>query len=531
MSTRAIKPKRDDGPLLGGDWQRLRERAPSLMRTDPTALPRMVALASLLFVTVGAASLIFSAANRDYLISPGWGVFFLGLGCLGLVHHAFKEPELQYRRLYGALGMLLLIGGVALRVLPVDNQIGGLFMRYSTPCLLGAWAFLLAFARNETDAFYRTGTVNLLGLVGLASAIAGVIGGWMSERFMLEQGGILHLIFGLLYLATYVGMQETGSPLAYRAGLVIGVLAALMLVAPLWMSILPYILYQVGWTGSPPVDTFMMPRGLLFLYMAIEYGALALGICSDSHIVVLTRRELAAIFYSPIAYVVIVGLSLIGWFQYWMFLDGLLDPRAAGMIMEPIVARFFVQWFPIICLIFMVPVMTMGLLSEEKRTGTLEMLLTAPVNEVAIVVSKFLAVLRFYLLAWLPWGLMMVALRVMGGQEFDYRPALTFFIALAVMGSGFLAMGLFFSSTTRNQIASAVLTFAVMMLWTILFFLKGGLSEESVWHTILTYVSYIDLYINAMSGTLAPRYLLFHISSAILWLFLTVKVLESRKWR
>jgi hypothetical protein len=119
----------------------------------------------------------------------------------------------------------------------------------------------------------------------------------------------------------------------------------------------------------------------------------------------------------------------------------------------------------------------------------------------------------------------------MGGQEFDYRPVLTFFIALAVMGSGFIAMGLFFSSLTRNQIAAAVLTFAGMMFWTLLFFLKRNLETESALHTVLTYVSYIDLWLTSMNGTLTPRYLLFHLSMAIFWLYLTVKVLESRKWR
>jgi ABC-2 type transport system permease protein len=94
-------------------------------------------------------------------------------------------------------------------------------------------------------------------------------------------------------------------------------------------------------------------------------------------------------------------------------------------------------------------------------------------------------------------------------------------------------MGLFFSSLTRNQIAAALLSAAGMLGWTITFFLKGrdeGLALQNVWATLLKHVSYIDLWITSMQGLLAPQYLVFHISMTIFWLFLTVKVLEARRW-
>jgi ABC-2 type transport system permease protein len=178
----------------------------------------------------------------------------------------------------------------------------------------------------------------------------------------------------------------------------------------------------------------------------------------------------------------------------------------------------------------------MRLLSEEQRTGTLEVLLTAPVDEGPIVLSKFLAAFIFFMMIWLPWGLFLVALRVEGGQPFEYHPLLTFFIALACSGAGFLSMGLFFSSLTRNQIAAAILTFMGMVVLTGFFFGKeilrnraGG--SDSVWVSVLQHMSWIDLWWTSMEGMLAPRMLIFHVSAALFWLFLGVKVLESRKWR
>jgi hypothetical protein len=97
-------------------------------------------------------------------------------------------------------------------------------------------------------------------------------------------------------------------------------------------------------------------------------------------------------------------------------------------------------------------------------------------------------------------------------------------------------MGLFFSSLTRNQIIAAVLTFAGMLVWTALFFIKQHLemsrsATPSTWIPVLTHLSFIDVWIDSLRGRLMPRMLLFHLTAGIFWLFLTVKVLESRKWR
>jgi ABC-type transport system involved in multi-copper enzyme maturation permease subunit len=235
------------------------------------------------------------------------------------------------------------------------------------------------------------------------------------------------------------------------------------------------------------------------------------------------------------AYIILVGLTVVGWLQFWIFVGQVADasegsPFGGGTMWEPIIQYYILSIFPVISVIVAVPVLTMRLFSEEQRTGTLEVLMTAPVNEWPVVLSKFLAAFRFFLLAFYPWGLFLIALRVEGGEEFDYRPLLSFFIALAVTGAGFIAMGVFFSSLTRNQVAAAILTFMAMMVLTGVYWIKSRLPQEGTWNNVLTYGSYIDLWIQSVRGMLAPRYLLFHLSAAVFWLFLTKKVLEARKW-
>jgi ABC-2 type transport system permease protein len=176
----------------------------------------------------------------------------------------------------------------------------------------------------------------------------------------------------------------------------------------------------------------------------------------------------------------------------------------------------------------------MRLLSEENRTGTLEVLLTAPVTETTVVLGKFLAALVMYLLVWVPFGLFLVALYLGTRTAFDYRPLLAFLLTLVVTGAGFVAMGLFFSSVTRNQIASGVMTFVVMFGLLFAYIAKSQFfrgEPNSLWVPVLTHISYLDAWSAALEGKIQPNLLLFYLSLAVLGLFATVKVLESRKWR
>jgi ABC-2 type transport system permease protein len=530
MASRAIKPKRDRG-LPEPNWQAIEERAPSVLRKEGPTFARYVAVVSLMLITVGGASLLFNAASRPYLIAAGLGFFMLTLGVVGLLYHAFNEKEFQFRRLYGALGVLLAVVAGFLRLAPIGGAVGGGFLPYGPLALLLTLGFLLSFVKNESETLLKTYALNLLGLLALANALAGFIGSMISEAFLL-QTGIIHLVLGLLLAAGYVAMEGASSRRGYWAGCGIGILGAAMLIVALGRSLLPWIYVQLNLSGRPP-GQFFLPSGLILMYLGVEYFALYLGICSDNKLVVLTRRELGAFFFSPIAYIVMIGMAAVGWLNFWIFMSGVFDstdrPMGGGPMMEPIVFRYLVSFLALIPLIFLVPVITMRMLSEEKRSGTLEVLLTAPVDEWHIVLAKFLAGLRVFMLCWYLWGVFFIALRIEGDRPFDYRPFITFLVALVCMGAGFVAMGVFFSSVTRHQVLAAVVTFVAMMVLTLLYFL--GQDSDVPWlRTVISYVSYIDLWIESARSKIIPRLLVLHLTMAAFWLYLTVKVLEARKW-
>src|SRR5262249_34904036 len=143
---------------------------------------------------------------------------------------------------------------------------------------------------------------------------------------------------------------------------------------------------------------------------------------------VLFRRELASFFVSPLTYVVLFAFGLFAWGTYMVFLGRLIG----GPVREPVFALFVLQFLPLLVYQSIPPIITMGLLSEESRTGTLEVMLTAPVDEVSIVLAKFAAAMVTYFVALAPFALVLLAIPLSGGNVFDYRPMLSFFLGLAV---------------------------------------------------------------------------------------------------
>jgi ABC-type transport system involved in multi-copper enzyme maturation permease subunit len=513
MATRAIRPKRDEGPLRS-DWQPIAERAPSVIRADRPLAARIVMSIGLCLVFIGGLAMIMAAAGRAYLIGPDWGFVWFTLGVVGLLYHDFRDAEVQYRRIYSLVGFLLLGIGVLLRLYPWQGTTGGLFPVYGIPCLIVGLLFLIAVLRNETDVFWRAYVLRIVGVLGAVMIAVGLIGGNISQSYLEVEGALL-LLVGLLFVAAFIGLQEPDSSAGYRAGLALGAAGLVGFIIALVRSI---------WG-----ENFLVPSGYILLGACLIYLMVALGTCSEMQLVVLTRRELSALFYSPIAYFVLLAMLAVSWLRFGYFLDVLRLLSGRGGLEEPFVINYFIDFWTVLTVIVIVPVLTMRLLSEEKRSGTLEVLLTAPLNESSVVVSKFLAVLIFYLISFLPWFIFLLTLRVVAGEPFEYRPVLNFIITLIFTGASFLSAGLFFSSLTRNQIVAAVLGFGFMAGYTFLsqFFLR---QTSEPWTSIVSYVSYLDLWLNSLEGQFAPRVLLFHLSLTFFFLFVTTKVLEARKW-
>jgi ABC-type transport system involved in multi-copper enzyme maturation permease subunit len=517
MSSKVVAQSPDDAPLPDG-WRGHRETAPSLLRKDEPQFARWVGLIGLMLVTLGSIAMFGSAiriGSRPFL-----GSLFAITGLACLLFHAFRDADVQVRRIYGVLGLVWLAAAALATLLPIKGPPGTQFLPYGFLFLTLALFFLLPFARHETDERWRKITLMALGGIGAVLATTGFIGGNFSENFLIPYTLVL-TILGLAYLWAFIGLEGIASEVGYRAALGLGGAGLLVFLVALGRSLF-----------HPRTEPYLVPSGLLLMLIGLLYGGLALGLSSDNRLVVLVRRELAAFFYSPIAYIVLFGFTLLAWWQYWTFIGLIADAplRGGEPLVEPVISYYILSWITVISMIVVIPAVTMRLLSEERRTGSLEVLLTAPLKESTVVISKFVAALVFFLVLWVPWGLFLIALRIDGGETFDYRPLLSFLFALAATGAGMLGMGLFFSSLTRHQILAFVLTFVGMIPLTFIYFLNRELAVDSAWRTILTYISYVHLWIESVQGTLSPRYLVFHISAAILWLFLTVKVLEARKW-
>jgi ABC-2 type transport system permease protein len=526
-SSRAIKPRREDTLLTG--WESVPETAPSIMREDRPTVARVVAMIGAFFILVGLIPIVAPLMKLPAtVIGTGWSFFLITTGLMLVFFHAFVDQDRVFRRLYAGMGLIAIAVAVLVRVLPSAGGVGAWFPLIGLPALALGLILLIATARQEPEKGWRTFLVNVLGAVGAAMILTGVgVGLFSPVTSSLPGQGVLHLIVGLFFVAAFISLQDT-EKLGYYAGLALGGVGLIAFAGGLIRSMLPE-------------STFLVPSGLILMSMGIVYLASCAAVCVDWPIIVLTRREFASNFYSPIAYLLLVGMVALGWFMFRQFMvtifnasGGAGDPRMPSQPMfEPIVAQYVFELFLVIVQMFIVPALTMRLLAEEQRTGTLEVLLTAPVTETTVVISKFLGAWLFYLLTWVPWWLNLVALRYMGGEPFDYRPLLTFNVAMLAVGAGFISMGLFFSSLTRNQIIAAVLTFVGMIAHLAAYIVKfrDRMSPGDFWFDVLTYVSFLDLWMNTLEGTFTPRFLLFHISATVFFLFATVKVLEARKWK
>jgi hypothetical protein len=277
-----------------------------------------------------------------------------------------------------------------------------------------------------------------------------------------------------------------------------------------------------------PPPAFLVPGGIILMGLGLVYLGVAVGVCSDNQFVTLTRRELSSYFLSPIGYLVLAGTTLMQWVSYYFFTERLLQlGQRQQPIQEPIVAEYLVALFPVITLLLQVPALTMRLLAEEKRGGTLEVLLTAPVNEAPVVLSKFLATWLFFMISWLPTGLFLVALP----GTFDYRPLLSFYIAFGAQGLAFIAIGLFFSALSRDQLVAAVLTFVAMLLFLLAYFIRGGnFALPGFVQAAAARLSFVTMWAEALEGRLPLRDTILYASLGVFFVFLSVKVLESRKW-
>ncbi len=234
----------------------------------------------------------------------------------------------------------------------------------------------------------------------------------------------------------------------------------------------------------------------------------------------LARRELSVFFLSPIAYVVItVFLIITGIF----FGREILSPGAEAS-MRPL----FGSGIVLLVLAVLIPLVTMRLLSEEFRSGTIEKLMTAPITEVDIVLGKFVAALAFYGVLLASTLFYVVLIYAFGNP--DTGLLFSSYFGLALLGALYTAVGLFFSALTRNQVIAGLSSFVLLAILT---FLGQYLAQNTEgWVRVgLQHLSIFDHLQTFLRGLIELNHFIFFITTTGVFLFLTVKVLESRRWR
>ncbi len=229
------------------------------------------------------------------------------------------------------------------------------------------------------------------------------------------------------------------------------------------------------------------------------------------------RREIGAFFTSSIAYVFLAVFDIICGFFFTM------DNLASSSVN---LAGVFSTMF--IISIFLIPILTMRLFSEEKKQKTEQGLLTAPVSLTGIVLGKYFAALTIFLIAVSIGFLYGVILSIFGTVA--WMTLFSNFLAIVLVGGAFIAVGLFVSSLTENQIAAAVGGIVCLLLFFLIDLLAARLSSVTWLQNILYDLSFYTRYYEFTCGIFNLSSVLFFISVAVLFNFFTVRVFEKRRW-
>ena len=256
------------------------------------------------------------------------------------------------------------------------------------------------------------------------------------------------------------------------------------------------------------------------------------------NIIAIVRRELGTYFVSPVAYVVLtIFLLLSGMFfqnaisevlrmSRMQAMQAMQGGQIPPMDVPAIVSRYFLSSLSVI-LLFMIPMITMALFSEEKKRGTMELLLTAPLTDVEVILGKFFAAGSFFvillLVTWIPMGVLFIFGKPASG------PILTAYLGLLLYSLSLVAIGMFISSLTENQIVAAIISFGTfLVLWLINAFASGA---QGVTKDVLSYLSVLDNLDDFMKGVLTTSNIIFYLSVAFLGVFLTYRSVDSLRWR
>ena len=240
------------------------------------------------------------------------------------------------------------------------------------------------------------------------------------------------------------------------------------------------------------------------------------------------QREFMALFYSPVAYVVLfLFMFSNGWMFYSYCITYARAPQQITLVLSSLFGFAFFWVLPLS------PLLAMRLFSEEKRTGTLELLMTAPVRASEVVLGKFLATQFFYMLIWSSLLLFVFVLEVLGRPAGpDWGVVKSMYFGLFFLGCMTNSLGLLASTVSRNQLVAAVLALSGNLLFFSIAFLGFYYRETPELQRFFHYLSFQAHFKSGyFKGVVELRYLVFYLGFTSLFLFLSVNMVSARKWR
>jgi ABC-2 type transport system permease protein len=252
------------------------------------------------------------------------------------------------------------------------------------------------------------------------------------------------------------------------------------------------------------------------------------------NIITICSKEIRSYFVSPVAYLLMGLFGLIfGYFFFsatqYFIIAGMRQQMQGGggamsvneFVIAPLLGNASVVG------LFLIPLISMRLFAEEKRSGTIELLLTSPIQDWEIVLGKWMGAMVMYL-CMLLMAAANVALLFAYGTP-DWRPVLTGFLGLLLQGGTVLAIGTFISSTTKNQIIAGGATFSICLLLWVLSWVSSY--NETALGQAIAYCSILTHFEPFSKGIIDTKDVVFYVSAIFLGLFMTARSLESLRWR
>lgn len=231
------------------------------------------------------------------------------------------------------------------------------------------------------------------------------------------------------------------------------------------------------------------------------------------------KRELTCLFFSPIAYVV---LGLFALTTSAIFIENFRPGQPATL--QPTLELLI--WL----MSFLVPAISMRLVSEEFRSGTIEPLLTAPVTDTQVIVGKWLGAMGFFIVLLSPLLVLAVTLEITSAP--DFGPMLTGLVGLVLVGGLYLAVGTFASVSTENQVIAFILAVSIICIFSVAtYFLAQAAFMSAELRQAMYYLNVHQQFENFNRGRIDSSHLVFFVSGTALFLFFAIKLLESRRWR